>query len=372
MGGGGLYARGGVFTGHYSTCMHHCMAYCYNTMYMYLLSFYTAPFSTLIWPLQCSYCLNEAQYNCCWNANYCNETCQQNHWPEHMKNCTQVQQQQQPQQPPSARTPGPTEIPTAPGGGGGGGGTPVATAAPLQFHPSMALMSNASAATAAGGGGGGPPPVFTSGQQQQEAAAAHQQNLLYMARSAAAAAAAAGGVRTVAQGQGGQPGQGQQGMPHQLVSQIPAGSLAVSEIPYSWKIWWGIKFGGLADCLSNRQIKIYQTFLLAYIHMAILYRTTKFKSANTFEMAIWDTTAKFNSHQYFQLYGIQYMYMIHTHCSLYQWYFVYIIVAHVCMLLVCSSYQVLVWAYSGSRCILRSSRVCESVWYVIHACSLNL
>ena len=33
--------------------------------------------------LQCSYCLNEAQYNCCWNANYCNETCQQNHWPEH-------------------------------------------------------------------------------------------------------------------------------------------------------------------------------------------------------------------------------------------------------------------------------------------------
>ena len=105
----------------------------------------------------------------------------------------------------------------------------MATAAPLQFHPSMALMSNASAATAAGGGGGGPPPVFTSGQQQQEAVVAHQQNLLYMARSAAAAAAA-GGVRTVAQGQGGQPGQAQQGMPHQLVSQIPAGSLAVSEM----------------------------------------------------------------------------------------------------------------------------------------------
>ena len=37
--------------------------------------------------------------------------------------------------------------------------------------------------------------------------------------------------------------------------------------------------------------------------MAILYRTAKFKSANTFEMAIWDPTAKFNSRQYFRLYG---------------------------------------------------------------------
>ena len=37
--------------------------------------------------------------------------------------------------------------------------------------------------------------------------------------------------------------------------------------------------------------------------MAILYRTNKFKSANTFEMAVWDPTTKFNSHQYFQLYS---------------------------------------------------------------------
>ena len=42
--------------------------------------------------IQCSYCMNEAQYNCCWNANYCNEVCQQAHWPEHMKDCTQIQQ----------------------------------------------------------------------------------------------------------------------------------------------------------------------------------------------------------------------------------------------------------------------------------------
>ena len=102
----------------------------------------------------------------------------------------------------------------------------MATAAPLQFHPSMALMTNATGGSAVGGGGGGPAPVFTSGQQQQEAAAAHQQSLLYM-RSAMVAA---GGVRT-AQGQGGQAGQqGQQGIPHQLVNQIPTGSLAVSTL----------------------------------------------------------------------------------------------------------------------------------------------
>ena len=38
--------------------------------------------------------------------------------------------------------------------------------------------------------------------------------------------------------------------------------------------------------------------------MAIPYQTAKFKSANTFAMAIWDPAAKFNSRQYFRLYGI--------------------------------------------------------------------
>ena len=38
--------------------------------------------------------------------------------------------------------------------------------------------------------------------------------------------------------------------------------------------------------------------------MVIPYRTTKFKCANIFIMAIKDPTAKFNSRQYFQLYGI--------------------------------------------------------------------
>ena len=44
------------------------------------------------------------------------------------------------------------------------------------------------------------------------------------------------------------------------------------------------KFGSLAVCLCNRQIKICQYFILAYICMAIPYRTAKFKSANIFGM----------------------------------------------------------------------------------------
>lgn len=50
--------------------------------------------SCLLSELQCSFCAKEAQYNCCWNANYCNEACQQAHWPEHMKNCVQIRQNQ--------------------------------------------------------------------------------------------------------------------------------------------------------------------------------------------------------------------------------------------------------------------------------------
>ena len=56
----------------------------------------------------------------------------------------------------------------------------------------------------------------------------------------------------------------------------------VTYIPYSWKIWQAIKFGGL---------------------VVYLYRTAKFKSANIFVMAILGPTAKYNSHQYFQLYS---------------------------------------------------------------------
>ena len=78
----------------------------------------------------------------------------------------------------------------------------------------------------------------------------------------------------------------------------------MTELPYSRKIWRGIKFGGLAVLYYNRQIKIRQIFLLAYIRMAIPYRTAKFKSTNILIIAILGSTANFNSRQYFRLYGM--------------------------------------------------------------------
>ena len=38
----------------------------------------------------CSYCWDEAYYNCCWNVNYCSEKCQKIHWPEHKPHCIQM------------------------------------------------------------------------------------------------------------------------------------------------------------------------------------------------------------------------------------------------------------------------------------------
>ena len=75
-------------------------------------------------------------------------------------------------------------------------------------------------------------------------------------------------------------------------------------ILYSRKIWQRIKFGSLVVCLCNRQIKIHQNFLLAYICMEIPYRTAKLKFANIFVHAGWGQSAKFNSRQFFRLYGI--------------------------------------------------------------------
>ena len=68
------------------------------------------------------------------------------------------------------------------------------------------------------------------------------------------------------------------------------------------------KSGGelnLAVHITTAKLKIRQNFLLAYIRMAILYRTAKFKSANILLIAIWGSTAKFNARPYFRLYGIQ-------------------------------------------------------------------
>ena len=71
-------------------------------------------------------------------------------------------------------------------------------------------------------------------------------------------------------------------------------------VPYSWKIWRGIKFGDLA-IYYNCQIKICQNFLLTYICMAIPYWIAKFKSAS---ITILGSTTKFNSCQCFRLYSM--------------------------------------------------------------------
>ena len=53
------------------------------------------------------------------------------------------------------------------------------------------------------------------------------------------------------------------------------------------------------------KLKIYQYLLLAYMYicMAIPYRTAKSKSANVHAKVIWDPNVKFNSQQFFRLYG---------------------------------------------------------------------
>lgn len=37
----------------------------------------------------CANCKKEAIFYCCWNTSYCDYPCQQAHWLEHMKSCTQ-------------------------------------------------------------------------------------------------------------------------------------------------------------------------------------------------------------------------------------------------------------------------------------------
>ena len=73
------------------------------------------------------------------------------------------------------------------------------------------------------------------------------------------------------------------------------------------------KFGGelnLAVWWSARATAKLKSAKISYSHicMAIPYWTAKFKSTNMFAMAIWEPTAKFNSRQYFRLYGIHHKY----------------------------------------------------------------
>ena len=73
------------------------------------------------------------------------------------------------------------------------------------------------------------------------------------------------------------------------------------------------KFSDLAVYLCNFQIKTRQHFLLEHICMAIPCQTAKFKSANIFSMAILGPTAKFDSCQYYRLYGMPLNHSVHVH-----------------------------------------------------------
>uniref|UniRef100_A0AAV2LZN3 Protein kinase C-binding protein 1-like n=1 Tax=Knipowitschia caucasica TaxID=637954 RepID=A0AAV2LZN3_KNICA len=75
----------------------------------------------------CANCRKEAIFYCCWNTSYCDYPCQQAHWPEHMKSCTQsaTASQQEPEaessSDPSLKSsglsPAAQTLPPAPGGG---------------------------------------------------------------------------------------------------------------------------------------------------------------------------------------------------------------------------------------------------------------
>uniref|UniRef100_A0AAQ5YQY9 Protein kinase C binding protein 1, like n=1 Tax=Amphiprion ocellaris TaxID=80972 RepID=A0AAQ5YQY9_AMPOC len=61
----------------------------------------------------CANCRKEAIFYCCWNTSYCDYPCQQAHWPEHMKSCTQSVQSDllnYPHYTPSLQSPGPKSI----------------------------------------------------------------------------------------------------------------------------------------------------------------------------------------------------------------------------------------------------------------------
>ena len=61
------------------------------------------------------------------------------------------------------------------------------------------------------------------------------------------------------------------------------------------------KFGGWVVYITTAKLK---SAKISYSHVYTLYRTAKFKSANILVIAILGSTAKFNSCQYFRLYGI--------------------------------------------------------------------
>ena len=82
------------------------------------------------------------------------------------------------------------------------------------------------------------------------------------------------------------------------------GSDTARSIPYSRKIWRGIKFGGLAVRLATAKLK---SAKMSYSHIYVWRPRSELpnlNSANIFKCPVWSQTAKFNDRQDFRLYGM--------------------------------------------------------------------
>ncbi|KAM5175719.1 MYND-type zinc finger-containing chromatin reader ZMYND8 isoform 5-T5 [Callospermophilus lateralis] len=91
----------------------------------------------------CAHCKKEAIFYCCWNTSYCDYPCQQAHWPEHMKSCTQSATA--PQQ--EADTEVNTETGSKPSQGGSSSAQPAAsdtTSASKEKEPSAEKSKDSS------------------------------------------------------------------------------------------------------------------------------------------------------------------------------------------------------------------------------------
>ena len=95
-------------------------------------------------------------------------------------------------------------------------------------------------------------------------------------------------------------------------------------VPYSRKIWRGIKFGGLAVYTTTAKLK---SAKISYSHIYIWRSRTEppnLKSANILHIAISGSNAKFNGRQHFRLYGIRVHACIILHVHVYMYVCMYV------------------------------------------------
>ena len=77
-----------------------------------------------------------------------------------------------------------------------------------------------------------------------------------------------------------------------------------STVPYSRKIWRGIKFGGLAVCFKTAKLKSAK-FFYAYMYVwRYLTIPPNLIPIMVLKTSFWGQTAKFNDRQCFRLYGM--------------------------------------------------------------------